>query len=76
MFLSNSIHSNSFFQPITQSFYLLLSQNSIRTRNEISAGVLIIRRRKKLSARGPWEKIKKNLKKSHSAEKNVTQCQK
>ena len=43
MFLSIFIHFNLLFQTITQSFYIALSHINIRTRNKISAGVIIIR---------------------------------
>ena len=52
MFLSPFIHSNYFFQTITQSSYIALSQNTIRTRNKISTGVLIIRRRNNYTRAG------------------------
>ena len=40
MFLCIFILSKYFFQTITQSFYIALSQNSIHTRKKLSAGVL------------------------------------
>ena len=43
MFLSIFIHSNQLFPNITKSFYIALSHINIRTRNKISAGVIIIR---------------------------------
>ena len=43
MLLSSFIHSNQHFKTLTQSFYIALSQNNIRRRNKITAGVLIIR---------------------------------
>ena len=45
MFLSTFIHSKLLFQTLTQTFYLALSHVIIRTRNKISAGVLINRGR-------------------------------
>ena len=51
------------FQTITQSFYIALSQNSIRRviyypqAYHLSAGVLFIRRRKKIRAGGAATKI-------------------
>ena len=70
MFLSIFILSNYLFQTITQSFYIALSQNNIRTRNEISVGVLIIRGRNNYTRERGWVAQKKKLflKKSHSAE--------
>ena len=55
-----------------QSFYIALSQNTIRTRNKISAGVLIIRAVIIVRAGGAAGKIffRKNL------PKNVAQCRK
>ena len=73
MLLSSFIHSNQHFKTLTQSFYIALSQNTIRTRNKISAGVLIIRGRNNYT-RGRWaprkcfRKICRKL--SHSAEKD------
>ena len=61
MFLSIFILSNYLFQTITQSFYITLSQINIRTRNKISASVLIIR------VGGKAQKIDFS-KKSHSVE--------
>ena len=43
MFLCICILTNYFFLTFTQSFYIALSHISIRTRNKVSAGVLIIR---------------------------------
>ena len=52
MLLSFFVHSNYHFKTITQSFYIALSQNNIRRRNKISAGVLIIRAVKIIRAGG------------------------
>ena len=61
MFFSIFIHSEYFFQTITQSFYIALSHINIRMRNKISAAVLII-------AAGALEKNQKFFpKKTHSA---------
>ena len=69
MFLSFFIHSNQLFQIITQSFYIVLSHINIRTRNKISAGVLIIRRRINYRrGRGCQKNFDFFSKKSHSAE--------
>ena len=65
MFLYNCIPSNQLFQTITQSFYIALSHINIRTRNKMSAGVLIVRGRNDFIAR---KNLKKISKKSHSAE--------
>ena len=65
MFLSIFIRSKELFQTITQSFYIALSHINIRTRNKISAGVLIIRGRNKYTG-GPAKNFSQ---KSHSAEK-------
>ena len=79
MFLSILLHSNYLFNTITQSFYIVLSHISIRTRNKISAGVLFIRRRNNYT-RGPawvaqkkffFEKISQCRKLSHSAENTL-----
>ena len=76
MFLSVFIQFNELFQTITHSFYIALSHISIRTRNKISTGVLIICRRNNYT-RGRasqkifelfLEKISQCRKLSHSAE--------
>ena len=82
MFLYIFIHSNYFFQTITQSFYIALSHINIRTSKKVSADVLIMRRRcnyprgrngavggreRKRTAVSGWPR-KKISKKSHSAE--------
>ena len=62
------IHSFEIFKTLIQSFYIAFSENNIRTRNKISAGVQIIRRRNNYT-RGWWApKNFRNLYKSHSAE--------
>ena len=69
--MSIFIQSNQLFQTITQSFSIVLSHINIRTRNKISAGVLIIKELKRKGAvgvrqaaavtiirMGPWKKFK------------------
>ena len=77
MFLSMFIHSNWLFQTITQSFYIVLSHISIRTRNNISAGVLIIRGRNN-HTRGRWahKKFSIFIEKNLTLPKIVAQCRK
>ena len=63
----------NFFQTFTQSFYLALSHISIRTRNKLSVGVIIIR------AGGPARKDqfrKKSFRNSLTVPKVVAQCRK
>ena len=60
---------NQLFQTNTQSFNIALSHINIRTRNQISADVLIIRRRNKYPREGPGENSKKFPEK-------ISQCQK
>ena len=70
MFLSIFIHFNYLFQTITQSFYIALSHINIRTRINYK-GAAGERQRLKIifSSGGPARKnLKKNSKKSHSAE--------
>ena len=71
MFLSIFIHFNEHFKTLTQSFYIALSHISVRTRNKICAGVLIIRSRNNYTRGRACKKnqFKKIFsKKSHSAE--------
>ena len=59
----------NFFQSITQSFHKTLSRINIRTRNKISAGVLIIRGRINYTrGRASQKLLNFYSKKSHSAE--------
>ena len=69
MFLSFFIQSNQLFKTLIQSFYIALSQNTIRTRNKITAGVVIIRTVIIIRAGGRHPKIFGNFfsKKFHSA---------
>ena len=86
--MSIFLHSNQLFQTITQSFYIVLSLINIRTRNKISAGVLITKEPRRKGAvgvrqaaaviiirMGPWKKLK-NFRKNLTVPKSVAQCRK
>ena len=75
MFLSIFIHFNYLFQTITQSFYIVLSHINIRTRNKISAGVLIIRRRNNYTRGRASQKIFEFFR-NLTVPKIVAQCRK
>ena len=65
MFLCICILQIKLFQTITQSFYIALSHINIRTRNKISAGVIIIR------AGGPAKNFLKFFRKNLTVPKIV-----
>ena len=75
MFLSIFIHFKQLFQTITQFFYIALSPINIRTRNKISAGVLIIRGRNNYT-RGRASQNFLNFFEKISVPKIVAQCRK
>ena len=76
MFLSILLHSNYLFNTITQSFYIVLSHISIRTRNKISAGILFIRRRNNYTRGRAWVAQNFFFRKNLTVPKIVAQCQK
>ena len=65
MFLCIFIHFNYYFKTLTQCFYIASSHINIRTRNKITAGVLIIRRRNNYTLGRPCKK---------KIEKKISQC--
>ena len=76
MFLSIFRHSNYFFRTITQSLYIALSQNSIRTRNKIYADIIIIRGHNNYTRGRAWVAQKIFFRKNLTVPKIVAQYRK